>query len=256
VVASFTDANPNGSVGEYTAVITWGDGHTTTGTIMSNALGGFNVLGATTYAAPGTYLLSVQISDLGGSKVTSSHQITVASLNRCIQPGQTEEMGFWHTKQGQALLNSFNGGPNATALGNWLATSFANLFGSGAGTSNLAGKTNAQVAAFFQSLWSANRPRVEAQVLATALNVYASTLSLGGTAGQKYGFHPTATGLGASSFTVVRGGEALGIARGTTLNVYQILQAANDHAHNGLLLGSEQLWQALVVHVFGKINSD
>src|SRR5207248_9035844 len=64
--------------------------------------------------------------------------------------GQTAGIGFWNNSHGQALIKSLNGGPNATQLGNWLAATFENIFGVHAAANNLAGKTNAQVAAAFQ----------------------------------------------------------------------------------------------------------
>ena len=45
-VASFTDADPNAAVGDYTATITWGDGTNSAGTITANPSGGFNVTGS------------------------------------------------------------------------------------------------------------------------------------------------------------------------------------------------------------------
>jgi hypothetical protein len=66
----------------------------------------------------------------------------------------------------------------------------------------LGGISNAQVAAFCQSQFALSGSNLEAEVLATALNVYATTQSLGGTIGQAYGFTVTATGLGADSFNV------------------------------------------------------
>src|SRR5205807_478867 len=101
----------------------------------------------------------------------------------------------------------------------------SNLYGAGAGSSNLTGQTNAQVAAYYLSLFSQSGPKLEAQVLATALNVYATTLSLGGTAAGAYGFKVTAAGLGADSFNVGSNGQAFGVANNTTLNVYQLLKA-------------------------------
>src|SRR5262249_7078436 len=67
-----------------------------------------------------------------------------------VQHGQTAGIGFWNNKNGQALIKSLNGGPTSTQLGNWLADTFKNIFGVNAGSNNLAGLTNAQVAAVFQ----------------------------------------------------------------------------------------------------------
>jgi hypothetical protein len=116
-----------------------------------------------------------------------------------------------------------------------LATNFANLYGAGGGANNLTGKTNAQVAAFYLSQFNLGGSRVEAQVLATALSVYATTSSLGGSAGVAYGFSVSATGLGARSFNVGADGAAFGVANNTTRNVYQLLRAVNQQAVAGVL---------------------
>src|SRR5262249_48343051 len=63
------------------------------------------------------------------------------------------------------------------------------------GSNNLTGKNNAQVAAYFQKLFSMGGTMVQAQTLAIALNIYATTSSLGGTWSASYGFTVTAWGL-------------------------------------------------------------
>jgi hypothetical protein len=80
VVASFTDADPNGTAGDYTATITWGDGQTSAGTIAANGSGGFNVSGTNTYAADGIYAITVTITDAGGSTATASTTAYVGGL--------------------------------------------------------------------------------------------------------------------------------------------------------------------------------
>jgi titin len=80
VVASFTDADPNGSAGDYAATITWGDGHTSAGTIAANGSGGFTVTGTNTYAADGIYAITVTIKDAGGSSTTANSTAYVGGL--------------------------------------------------------------------------------------------------------------------------------------------------------------------------------
>jgi uncharacterized repeat protein (TIGR03803 family) len=80
VVASFTDADPNGTAGDYTATITWGDGQTSAGTIAANGAGGFTVSGTKTYAADGIYAITVTIADVGGSTATASSTAYVGGL--------------------------------------------------------------------------------------------------------------------------------------------------------------------------------
>ena len=46
-----------------------------------------------------------------------------------VGAGQFATIGFWQNSNGQAVINSFNGSSTSTALGNWLASNFPNLFG-------------------------------------------------------------------------------------------------------------------------------
>src|SRR5260221_14631462 len=65
-VAHFTDADPAGTLTDYTATITWGDGTTSAGTIVTNAGGGFDVQGSHTYAEEGTFnAMNVTVNDAG-----------------------------------------------------------------------------------------------------------------------------------------------------------------------------------------------
>jgi hypothetical protein len=77
VVASFTDADPNAVASDFTATITWGDGHTSTGTVAGNGSGTFTVSGTNTYAEEGSFPISVQISDAGGATTTASSTANV-----------------------------------------------------------------------------------------------------------------------------------------------------------------------------------
>jgi hypothetical protein len=77
-VASFSDLNPNGKATDYAAVITWGDGHTSAGSVSADGAGGFSVSGSNTYALPGSYSFSVQITDTaGGASATAPGAATV-----------------------------------------------------------------------------------------------------------------------------------------------------------------------------------
>ena len=65
VVASFTDADPNGQPGLYRAVINWGDGSPldNNAVITANGSGGFDVSGGHTYNADGNYTIQVTVQD-------------------------------------------------------------------------------------------------------------------------------------------------------------------------------------------------
>jgi hypothetical protein len=64
VVATFTSPNnPAARASDFTAMITWGDGHTSSGAISANGQGGFNVTGSNTYLEEGTFPRSVVVTD-------------------------------------------------------------------------------------------------------------------------------------------------------------------------------------------------
>jgi hypothetical protein len=76
-VATFTDANPDGQVSDYTASITWGDGTSSAGTISAATGGGFEVTGSHTYAIGGVFKTTITIDDVGGSKATATGSANV-----------------------------------------------------------------------------------------------------------------------------------------------------------------------------------
>ncbi len=252
-VATFTTPDQIDSAAAFTAVITWGDGSTSNG-VISGSNGSFTVSGTHTYAAAAGYAVSVQISNPDTQSATVNDAATVTSLNQGVTRGLTGGIGFWHNKNGQALIKSLNGGPSSTALGNWLAASFPNLYGASAGANSLASKTNAQVASYFLGLFALGGPKVQAQVLAVALNVYATTTSLGGIAGASYGFTVSAAGLGARSYSVGSDGAAFGMANNTTLTVYGLLAAVNNKAVNGVLYNGNATLQAEAADLFDGLN--
>jgi uncharacterized protein (TIGR03118 family) len=79
VVATFNDADPAGKPSDFAATIDWGDGITSTGTVVRDQNGGFDVLGSHRYTAPGAFSVQVQIRD-GGRDVTSTQFYTPINL--------------------------------------------------------------------------------------------------------------------------------------------------------------------------------
>ena len=77
LVGSFTDANPSGVASDFTAVIHWGDGTASSGTIVSNA-GRFQVLGSHVYAEEGSFTTSINVTDTGGASTTVSDTTFIA----------------------------------------------------------------------------------------------------------------------------------------------------------------------------------
>jgi uncharacterized delta-60 repeat protein len=68
-VATFTDADPGGTLSDYTAIITWDDGTTSAGIITGT--GPFTVSGTHTFGSfSGVHHITVAIADAGGSKAS------------------------------------------------------------------------------------------------------------------------------------------------------------------------------------------
>jgi hypothetical protein len=86
-VGTFTDANlnhydsPLAITTNYTATINWGDGTTadTNSTILANS-SSFGVLGNHTYAAPGSYAVSVTVQDADGGSTTINSTAVVSTM--------------------------------------------------------------------------------------------------------------------------------------------------------------------------------
>jgi Cadherin domain len=99
-VATFTDANPNALPSDFSAIINWGDGTTSAGTIVAQNGGGFAVTGPHTYVDEGSYLTTVAINDVGGSTTTATSTATIADAD--VLSGQGVNVG---ASVNQALNN-------------------------------------------------------------------------------------------------------------------------------------------------------
>lgn len=110
-VATFTDANTANVASDFTAVINWGDGTTTAGTVSGGA-GTFTVSGTHTYAASGTYPVTVTLTDdapgTATATVTSTANaadsiasIPTLGLSGLLALGLTlAAAGFWLLRRG------------------------------------------------------------------------------------------------------------------------------------------------------------
>jgi hypothetical protein len=94
IVASFTDSNPLDMAAGFTAMINWGDGVTTSGTV-NGSNGSFTVTGTHTYADEGTDPLSVVITRTadnstttftGNATVTEADVLTAQGTTLVINP--------------------------------------------------------------------------------------------------------------------------------------------------------------------------
>jgi hypothetical protein len=232
-----------------------------TGTVQISSSDSKAVLPASATLSNGVGSFSVIFQTTASQKVTVKASIGQATVSVSVfagtpvQKGQAAGIGFWQSQNGQALINSFNGGSTSTALASWLATTFSNLYGTKTGAHNLTGMKNYQVAAFYINLFNTSATKLDAEVLATALNLYATTSSLGGTAATQYGFTVTASGLGVATYNVGSNGAAFGVPSATTLTVMQILLQASAQTVQGVLYNGSSSLDQLALLVFDGINT-
>ncbi len=217
--------------------------YTLTETLPSGYVAGKNTIGQINGAtATGVTISSspdaIKTVSLGYGAAGTSFNFADLTSCSAVCAGQTATIGFWNNKNGQALINAFNGGGSSTALAQWLCTSFSNLYScalSKTTNGQTTYATNAQVASYYNTLFNAGGQKTTAQVMCMALGVYASTQSLGGATGSSYGFAITANGLGASTYNVGSNGAAFGVANNITLTVFQLLNSINSQASAGAL---------------------
>jgi hypothetical protein len=171
--------------------------------------------------------------------------------------GQTAGIGFWNNKNGQALIQALNGGGSSTQLANWLADTLPNTFGNTAGSNNLTGKTNAAVAALFQSDFLLKGVKLDAQVLATALSVYVTSATLDPTkVAAQYGFTVGGDGAGTATINVGGNGDAFGVANNTTMTLMGLLKATDAQTVAGVLYNGNTTRRNEANTVYSVVNQD
>ncbi|HWX44867.1 MAG TPA: hypothetical protein VNY52_06060, partial [Solirubrobacteraceae bacterium] len=92
-VAKFTDPDKSATASEYSAMIEWGDGSTSAGTVSGGG-GSFAVSGMHTYAEEGSFTITVTITDVddssNGAKTGSTANVADAALaSECATPATT-----------------------------------------------------------------------------------------------------------------------------------------------------------------------
>jgi hypothetical protein len=199
---------------------------------------------------------------------SSAGKLTV-NQNGTVSTGYAATIGFWQNNNGRAMLLAEGKTAAGATLANWLAATYPNLFGTNAGVNNLTNKTNQDVVNLYLRLFSTpvNGMKLDAQIMAVALAVYATTDSLGGLTlvggknlAVKYGFSHDAGGLGSLTYDVATNGAAFGNPANTLMTVNQILAQANANAvgtATGVTMyGNNAATQQLALNVFQGINEE
>jgi hypothetical protein len=77
-VATVTDADPAGTAADYSALINWGDGTNSAGTVAAGT-GGFIVSGTHTYGSVGSFATHITIADAGGATAAANGAATATT---------------------------------------------------------------------------------------------------------------------------------------------------------------------------------
>jgi uncharacterized repeat protein (TIGR01451 family) len=170
-----------------------------------------------------------------GNAVTTDQNdgwISDLTVSIPVAKGDAAAMAFWQKWNGAGLIQSLNGGPSATNLAQWLVANFPNLYGPGAGAHSMAPGgvylTNAQVAKNYNSNFYSNVPNktppTDADVLATALAVYATSTSLaGGNYAASYGLNTSPGGVGLHTYNVGTNGATFDVPNNSTQTIMDLL---------------------------------
>ena len=119
-LATFTDADPNGTLTDYTATITWGDGTTSGATILAKPGNVFEVDGTHTYSATGAEPVTITINDQGGATTHANTTINVVAPTTLTVQGDTITPVEGHSFTGVvATIHDTNASPHLTATITW-----------------------------------------------------------------------------------------------------------------------------------------
>jgi hypothetical protein len=79
-VSTFSTTDPRATASEFTAIVNWGDGQSSNGTIMPVSSGGFQVVGNHTYSRAGAFSISTTVRNNEGQTVSDTSVATVADV--------------------------------------------------------------------------------------------------------------------------------------------------------------------------------
>lgn len=122
-VATFSDADTSKTPASFTAVIDWGDGTSSAGTITGGS-GSFTVTGQHTYADEGSFALTVTVTELGPGGATAAGSATASVTEADALSGTP------------VAFNATQGAPFTGAVANFTDTNTANVPGDFVATIN------------------------------------------------------------------------------------------------------------------------
>jgi hypothetical protein len=168
--------------------------------------------------------------------------------------GCTATCSFWNGSNGKNLICSFGGSSSDCSLGNWLAATCPNIYGSSCGSNCLAGKSNSQVYSYFQSLYKNSSSKTACEVLAACLNLFSTNASLGGLCGAGYGFSVQNDGASCSTYSVGSNGSCFGVSNNTKCSLSDLIDKCNSKSSKGSLFGGNSSSSTSCYTVLSGIN--
>ena len=119
-VATFADSNASAQAASFTATIDWGDGVTSSGSVVSNGDGGFNVVGSHTYAEQATDAIHVTVADGAQNTITIVGSAAIADATLSATGVSTIKVDRHDSSSIKVATFSDSGG--ADAIGDYTAT--------------------------------------------------------------------------------------------------------------------------------------
>ncbi|MFI5379903.1 MAG: peptidylprolyl isomerase [Tepidisphaerales bacterium] len=119
VVATFRDTAKTGATKDWTAQIRWGDGQTSSGTIVKNANGTFSVKGTHLYKRRGVRNYAVTLTDTLGAFAEADGTFTVVDAPLHATPGLV--VGYAGTALTAVTMATFTDGDTTSVLSDFTA---------------------------------------------------------------------------------------------------------------------------------------
>ena len=119
-VATFNDADPQGTAGDYSATIDWGDGSTPDAGSVAASGGGFQVSGGQTYATAGSYATRITIRDTSATLTldgTATIEPPTAGLTAIEGESYNGQVAFFPGNASQASSATIEWGDGTSSAG-------------------------------------------------------------------------------------------------------------------------------------------
>lgn len=113
-VATFIDHDATKTAASFTATINWGDGTPVSAGTVAAISGGFSVSGTHTYAAPGSYVTTIQIADDSGNFESATGTATVKALTTTAVTTSVTPSDFGQSVTFTATVTSAAGTPGGS----------------------------------------------------------------------------------------------------------------------------------------------